>query len=91
MKYCVIGGQYEVAYYGTKETLHAAKITATKNKEYWDNWKGWRTPSIWKEEDTHEIETDGMITYHAGQTIRVPNVGAVPYMVYRNDHWELFD
>lgn len=51
MKYVVIGGQYECYDYGTTESLHAAKLLATKNEEHWDNWQGWHTPKIYKLSD----------------------------------------
>lgn len=73
MSYCVIGGQYERHYYGERETLHAAKLLATKCVEHWDNWQGWRTPKIYRKEDTVEIKTHGWITYNDGSTTRIPN------------------
>lgn len=56
-EYVVIGGQYGYFCYGSCESLHQAKILATKNQEYWDNWQGWHTPSIYKSDD---CQTDGV-------------------------------
>lgn len=55
-KYAVIGGQYQSYFYGFAETLHAAKILASKHTEYWDNWQGWHTPKIYKSEDVTKIK-----------------------------------
>ena len=84
MKYCVIGGQYEVAYYGSTQTLLAAKRLATKNIEYWDNWQGQHKPKIYRIEDTEEIETVGMITYNDGLLIRIPKMNAEPVSYWDN-------
>lgn len=46
--FAVIGGQYQAYFYGFADTIHAAKILATKNDEYWDNWQGWHTPAIYR-------------------------------------------
>lgn len=54
MKYRVIGGQYQVVYYGETDNLHAAKCLATKNLEYWDNWQGWHYPRIYITETLEE-------------------------------------
>ena len=77
-KYQVIGGQYEYCWYGESDTLRGAKIIATKNMEYWDNWQGWHKPSIYLSEDVVEIEAHGMITHHNGKIIRVPMALAEP-------------
>lgn len=76
MNYAVIGGQYEMHYYGACETLIGAKRIATRNEEYWDNWQGWHKPVIYAFEDTYEWETKGMITYRDGIKIRIPKYGA---------------
>lgn len=55
-KYAVIGGQYQAYFYGFRKTLRKAKILASKNEEYWDNWHGWTTPKIYKAEDTEEVD-----------------------------------
>lgn len=57
-KYYVVGGQYTQHFYGGSNTLHGAKILATKNAEYWDNWQGWHTPAIYNADDTRVIETE---------------------------------
>ena len=44
--YYVIGGHYSPFCYGHTKTLHAAKLLATKDSEYWDDLQGWNTPSI---------------------------------------------
>lgn len=46
-KYYVIGGQYRHHIYGSFDSLHAAKVCATKHEEYWDNWQGWHKPKIY--------------------------------------------
>jgi len=86
-KYVVIGGQYERQYYGTCDTLLAAKRLATKNTEYWDNGQGWHTPAIYAIEDTWLVTTDGMITYNDGAEIRVPRPGAGPIYTKVNGKW----
>ena len=53
-KYQVIGGQYESCWIGESDSLHGAKIIATRNMEYWDNWQGWHIPSIYHAEDVEE-------------------------------------
>lgn len=53
-KFLVIGGQYNFVFYGLKATERAAKILATKNREYWDNRQGWHKPVIY--ELAEEIE-----------------------------------
>ena len=81
INYYVIGGQYESICYGGSVTLRGAKMIATKNIEYWDNWQGWHKPAIYRAEDTEEIESRGRITTYDGQTIRVPRPYAVPVVV----------
>lgn len=89
-KFVVIGGQYEPAYYGCRPTLEGAKRLATKNAEYWDNWQGWHKPNIYRIEDTHEIETRGMITYYDGIKIRVARDKYVPFWAWNitTKKWE---
>ena len=53
-RFLVIGGQYNFVFYGLKATERSAKILATKNAEYWDNWQGWHKPVIY--ELAEEIE-----------------------------------
>ena len=61
-KFVIIGGQYNVIKYGTSNTLHGAKLIAQKHWEYWDNWRGWHVPEIYKEGEEktigkfHEVE-----------------------------------
>ena len=86
-RYCVIGGQYELAYYGTTNTLQGAKRLATKNIEYWDNRQGWHKPRIYRYEDTEERITKGWITYNDGSVIRVPKAGAQPVCIW--SYWKL--
>ena len=86
MSYCVIGGQYEPVYYGERKTLHAAKLLATRNAEYWDNWQGWHTPPIYRKEDTCEVETHGWVIYPDGIRVRIPN--GDPYLVKGKHGWE---
>ncbi len=78
INYYVIGGQYEPYCYGGTPTLLGAKRLASKNEEYWDNWKGWHTPYIYKAEDTEVITSNGYITVPDGCEIRVPKEGAIP-------------
>lgn len=87
-KYQVIGGQYESYWYGESDTLHGAKIIATKNAEYWDNWQGWHTPSIYKAEDVKEVESRGRITTRDGAIIRVPKEYVVPVAYKRDGKWD---
>lgn len=54
-KYAIIGGQYQSYFYGFASSLHAAKLLATRNEEYWDNWQGWHTPNIYNSEDVEPI------------------------------------
>jgi hypothetical protein len=68
-KYQVIGGQYEQHWYGESDSFHGAKVIAGKNKEYWDNWQGWHTPSIYLAEDCTEIEAHGRVTVPDGQMV----------------------
>lgn len=77
-RYQVIGGQYESKWYGESDTIRGAKIIATKHQEYWDNWQGWRKPSIYAAEDVVEIESRGRITSCNGEMIRVPKDMAEP-------------
>ena len=75
--YQVIGGQYESHWYGESNSLRVAKIIATKNKEYWDNWQGWHKPKIYKAEDCEDIEAKGWITISDGTIVRVPKSDAI--------------
>ena len=59
-KYYVIGGQYKKTCYGGSNSLRGAKMIATNNVEYWDNWQGWHTPDIYLGEDLAERE-DGEV------------------------------
>lgn len=77
-KYQVIGGQYEQHWYGESDSLRGAKIIATKNAEYWDNWQGWHKPNIYDSADVIEIESCGAITTQDGEIIRVHKPCAVP-------------
>lgn len=77
-KYQVIGGQYESKWYGESDSIRGAKIIATKNEEYWDNWQGWHKPSIYAAEDVMEIESRGRITTPDGMKIRVSKEFAEP-------------
>lgn len=75
-KYVVMGGQYVDFYYGSTTTLLGAKRLARKNQEYWDNWAGWHTPSIYRCADCE----------WAGGNI-VLKADAVPIAVYANGEW----
>ena len=75
--YQVIGGQYESHWYGESDSLRGAKIIAERNKEYWDNWKGWHKPKIYKAEDCEDIEAKGWITVPDGSTVRIPKENAI--------------
>lgn len=78
INYYVIGGQYESCCYGGAPTLIGAKRIANRNAEYWDNWQGWHTPSIYRAEDTEVIETAGWITRNDGDHERIPMIYAEP-------------
>lgn len=54
--YYVIGGQYAYHYYGASKTLRGAKILASRNKEYWDNFAGRVTPCIYSAESVITTE-----------------------------------
>lgn len=72
MEYFVIGGQYEHLYYGSSMSLHGAKIMATQNMEYWDNWQGWNKPKIYDKNNVVKIITKGRVLYPDGREIYVP-------------------
>ena len=65
-KYSVIGGQYNRVKYGESDSLLSAKRLATKNCEYWDNWQGWHTPTVYLTEDVllYGIAADPVCTYN---------------------------
>ena len=86
-KYQVIGGQYEKYRYGESDTLKGAKVMASRNKEYWDNWQGWHTPAIYRAEDCREVEAKGMITFADGMSLIIPAEGAEPCSVNINGKW----
>lgn len=73
-KYAVIGGQYQSYFYGFADSLHAAKILASKSAEYWDNWQGWHIPAIYAADDVKPVEN----FYGSGYA---PRFGAVPVAV----------
>lgn len=76
-EYQVIGGQYEPKWYGESDSLHGARTIAGRNKEYWDNWQGWNTPSIYHSSDVVEVESKGRITTPDGMLIRIPGPDAI--------------
>lgn len=78
--YYVIGGQYDSYCHGGTPTLLGAKRLATAKEEYWDNWKGWHKPSIYREEDTR-------IVNNFYGTMRVPVDGAIPVAVWYDGQW----
>lgn len=53
-QYVVIGGQYESYCYGSSESLHGAKILASKSLEYWDNWSAFHYPVIYRRDDVEK-------------------------------------
>ena len=77
-QYQIIGGQYEQFWYGESDSLHGAKVIAGRNKEYWDNWQGWHTPSVYKREDCERIICKGWITKCDGATTIVHKEYAIP-------------
>ena len=92
--YVVIGGQHRYHYYGVRESLHAAKMLATANVEYWDNWQGWHTPLIYRMEDCEYREgipgdlyawQDGYFPKRIGYGDR-----GEPYMYKDGKTWRLF-
>lgn len=85
-KYQVIGGQYESSWIGESDSLHGAKILATRNMEYWDNWQGWHKPCIYRAEDVEIVKSYGRICTPDGWDIRVTKFGARPW-VWRGDRW----
>lgn len=78
-KYQIIGGQYEYIWIGESDSLHGAKMIATKNREMWDNWQGWHTPEIYRAEDVKEISG-----------IRMPKEGRYtkPFAYFHNGKWQ---
>lgn len=86
-KYQVIGGQYESAWYGESDSLHGAKCIAAKHDEYWDNWQGWRRPSIYLAGDVKEIESKSRITTPDGVIIRVPIAEPTYKYDYNGNKW----
>lgn len=81
-KYAVIGGQYQAYFYGFAATLHAAKLLASRNAEYWDNWQGWHIPEIYDSADVEPVTN----FYGDGYA---PKMGAVPvaYKGYYDRQW----
>lgn len=73
--YYVIGGQYKYYCYGWTTKVLGAKRLARKHQEYWDNWQGWHTPSVYAAEDCEMVNG-----------VAVPIAGAVPVAFYR-DGW----
>lgn len=77
-KYQVIGGQYEPCWYGESDSLRGAKIIASKNTEYWDNWQGWHIPKIYLADDCRIIKSKGYLTHIDGDDICIPKDFAEP-------------
>lgn len=77
INYYVIGGQFESYCYGGAPTLIGAKRLANKKAEYWGNWQGWHTPSIYKAEDTEIVGSFYGLT-------RAPKRGAMPVGMQRD-------
>lgn len=75
-KYAVIGGQYADYYHGATPTLLGAKRLAKKSPEYWDNWQGWHTPSIYRINECEKINGEWM-----------PKLYAEPVAEYVNKEW----
>ena len=86
IRYYVIGGQYAYYNHGGAATIAGAKILATKNEEYWDNWQGWHKPSIYKAEDC-EVWTNFFGTDY------YPKTDADPYMVWDEQagKWRMYE
>ena len=80
--YYVIGGQYEGYNHGWARTLLGAKRLAHKCQEYWDNWQGWHTPSIYAAKDC-----EWRTTYYGREDI-LPAIDAQPVATYRDGKWE---
>lgn len=81
--YYVIGGQYEAICYGWKPTLHAAKLLAAKNEEYWDNWQGWNRPAIYDAKNCEMRKT----MYRDYETI-VPKGDVYPALKWTGKRWD---
>lgn len=91
-KYVVIGGQYSVRLYGVFDSLHAAKVYASKHPEYWDNWQGWNVPNIYRlDQCRHYTDVkDAYGNHHDDFYIPQPN--AVHwYKPYDSKHWVYID
>lgn len=54
-RYYVVGGQYACRVYGSTTSLHAAKLMATRNEEFHDNFAGWQKPDICVRNERRDI------------------------------------
>lgn len=79
MKYFVVGGQYHYRCYGSCDTIQAAKRLASKSEEYWDNWQGFHTPSIYTE--------DQIVDGHDLSVARPAYAGCVPFAMKKDGKW----
>lgn len=80
--YVVIGGQYDAYCYGSSDSLHGAKMIASRSLEHWDNWQGWHYPDIYRAEDVTPVSN----FYGDGYA---PKCGAVPVAVREyGGQWE---
>ena len=62
-KWAVIGGQYNYICYGVRDSLHAAKMLATRSEEFHDNYAGFCVPEIWRIENTVMTEAGRVPLY----------------------------
>ncbi len=84
--YYVIGGHYSPFCYGHTKTLHAAKLLATKNSEYWDDLQGWNTPSIYAACDC-EVGPCGDVFPWIGDDKSTRRIIAAPVSIKINGKW----
>lgn len=80
-KYQVIGG-YRATWYGESESLTGAKIIASRDAEYWDNYIGWVKPHIYLASDC--VEGDPTEFNYSGIHLAE---GAKPVTVYIDGKW----
>lgn len=80
-KYQVIGGECVHVWYGESDTLRGAKNIATRNREYWSNWQGWRTPKVYNASDCF---LSSATEFSKGI---FPKPGATPVCIFWGGKW----
>ena len=82
-KYQIIGGQYKDYWHGESDSLHGAKIIASRCAEYWDNWQGWHTPVIYTADPVQD-------TPHDDYSQRARIDGARPFAYHDGHRWRAY-